>query len=131
MLSIKKISTFAQQLLKHSLDSKGLVSPKLVQVTLQTLKLKKPANHLAILKSYKFQVLRKLQETTALVEYSGCPSEDQISAIQKLLSKKYNRHIQVKTKENPSLLAGIRVSVADDVYESSANGRLGILAKTV
>ena len=131
MASNKKIYTFAKQLLIHSLDSNGLVSSKRVQDTLQTLKRKKPTNLLPILRAYKLQVSQKIKYTTALIEYAGSPTNEQIKSIQSLLTQKYRRNIQIKSKETPSIIAGIKISVADDVYELSVNSRLQLLAKSV
>jgi len=47
------------------------------------------------------------------------------------MSKKYGRAITVSTRANPELLAGLRVHVGDDVYESSVSGQLGALAASV
>ena len=131
MVATKKIRTFAQRLLIHSLDANNLISIERIQAILQTLRRQKPTNHLAVLRAYKLYVSQKIKETTALVEYACCPTDHQIKVIQVLLSQKYGRNIQVKTKETSNLLAGIKISVADDVYEASIHARLKLLAKTV
>ena len=77
------------------------------------------------------QVSQKIKYTTALIEYAGSPTNEQIKSIQSLLTQKYRRIIQIKTKETPSIIAGIKISVADDVYELSVNSRLQLLAKSV
>ena len=44
------------------------------------------------------------------------------------MSRKYERRVSTETKENPALIAGIRVRIGDDVYESSVAGQLSALA---
>ena len=40
-------------------------------------------------------------------------------------------HVTAIAKPNPALLAGLRVHVGDDVYESSVSGQLAALAASV
>ena len=47
------------------------------------------------------------------------------------MTKKYARPIASVAKRNDSLLAGLRVRVGDDVYESSVAGQLANLAAAV
>jgi F-type H+-transporting ATPase subunit delta len=44
------------------------------------------------------------------------------------MTKKYGRVVTATAKPNPALLAGLRVHVSDDVYESSVSGQLSALA---
>ncbi len=44
------------------------------------------------------------------------------------LSKLYHRPISATAVENPSLIAGVRVSIGDDVYERSLAAQLEALA---
>jgi F-type H+-transporting ATPase subunit delta len=47
------------------------------------------------------------------------------------MTKKYRRPITTSTRAHPALLAGVRVRVGDDVYESSVSGQLAALALSV
>jgi F-type H+-transporting ATPase subunit delta len=47
------------------------------------------------------------------------------------MSKKYGRPVAASGRPNASLLAGLRVRVGDDVYESSVAGQLSALASAV
>jgi F-type H+-transporting ATPase subunit delta len=46
-------------------------------------------------------------------------------------SKLYNRPVSAVTKQDTSLIAGVRVRVGDDVYDASVAGRLQRLAESV
>ena len=47
------------------------------------------------------------------------------------MSKRYNRAVAPVARRNDALLAGLRVRVGDDVYESSVAGQLASLAQSV
>ena len=47
------------------------------------------------------------------------------------LSTRYGRKIAPVAKRNDALLAGVRVRVGDDVYESSVAGQLAALGTSV
>jgi len=44
------------------------------------------------------------------------------------MTKKYARPVTASAKANPSLLAGLRIRVGSDVYESSVAGQLANLS---
>jgi F-type H+-transporting ATPase subunit delta len=58
-------------------------------------------------------------------------SDDTLSAIEAQFSKLYNRSVNAVTKQDTSLIAGVRVRVGDDVYDASVAGRLQRLAESV
>jgi F-type H+-transporting ATPase subunit delta len=47
------------------------------------------------------------------------------------MTKKYRRPITATARAHPALLAGLRVRVGDDVYESSVSGQLAALSLSV
>jgi F-type H+-transporting ATPase subunit delta len=47
------------------------------------------------------------------------------------MTKKYSRSVTAVARKNDKLLAGLRVRVGDDVYESSVAGQLSTLAAAV
>jgi len=44
------------------------------------------------------------------------------------MTKKYSRTVTATAKANPKLLAGLRIRVGSDVYESSVAGQLAALS---
>jgi F-type H+-transporting ATPase subunit delta len=47
------------------------------------------------------------------------------------MTKKYGRPVTATAKPNPALLAGLRVHIGDDIYESSVAGQLATLSAAV
>jgi F-type H+-transporting ATPase subunit delta len=47
------------------------------------------------------------------------------------MTRKYGRTVTASARANPALLAGMRVHVGDDIYESSVEGQLAALASAV
>jgi F-type H+-transporting ATPase subunit delta len=47
------------------------------------------------------------------------------------MTRKYGRTVKATARPNKELLAGVRVQVGDDIYESSVAGQLAALASSV
>jgi F-type H+-transporting ATPase subunit delta len=58
-------------------------------------------------------------------------SDSVLSTIAAALTQKYGHKVSATSRPNPALIAGIKVSIADDVYESSVAGQLSALASAV
>ena len=54
-----------------------------------------------------------------------------LASIAAAMTRKYRRPVSAVAKANGSLLAGLRVRVGDDTYESSVAGQLASLASAV
>ena len=59
------------------------------------------------------------------------PTVATLATIAAAMTRKYRRPISAVAQPNPSLLAGLRVRVGDDTYESSVAGQLAQLAAAV
>lgn len=122
----KQAVQLARQLFKLSFAD-GRLSDERVQGVLAYLEKTKPAHVLAVLKSYQRLVVAEVARNVAVVEHAGSISPQTLQSIASSLSKKYNRPVTATAKPNDSLLAGLRVRVGDDVYESSIAGQLSQL----
>ncbi|WP_269524098.1 F0F1 ATP synthase subunit delta [Coraliomargarita parva] len=127
----KKITDFAKKLVQLSKDDAGVVTEERVTDVLAGLKQVQPRNYLGILKTYLRYIQRELALQTAVVATPGALSPDALKAIESNFSKLYNRPISAVTTTDASLIAGVRVRVGDDVYDSSVAGRLKRLAEAV
>ena len=123
-----KIRAYAKQLVQLSLDEKGVVSAERVAGVLEYLEKNPPARVQAVLQAYRKLVAVELAKGEARVEHAGPVAPAALSAIAAALGKRYNRAIVATATPNPKLLAGLRVRVGDDVFESSVAGQLGVLA---
>ncbi len=115
---------FAKKLVAIALDESGRVSAERVGDILEALRQDPPRQHRAVLKQFLVYLRRELAKSQARVEYAGDITETALKEIEENLSKHYDRKVDVVTWENPDLIAGFRVSIGDDVYDSSIAGRL-------
>ena len=70
-----------------------------------------------------------MQKYTAKVEYSGELGDDVFENIKKQLSAIYNKNITISKEPNQAMIAGFKITIADDVYENSVISRLRPLAQ--
>lgn len=124
------VKRWAKKLCALSLDEKGTVSELRVKDVLSVLNAEAPRQHKAILKQYLHYIERVLASSIGLVEHAGDVSVEALDRLKKSLSTHYNRDIELILKPNPSLIAGFRVRLADDVWDLSVQGRLIKLSQT-
>ncbi|HSG69433.1 MAG TPA: F0F1 ATP synthase subunit delta [Planctomycetaceae bacterium] len=130
MTQDKQIKQFAKQLLKISLEGSDL-SVERVGGVLQSLEKQPPRHHLAVLKAYLKLVVREVAKSTAVISHAGALSAAAAEEIARQLSTKYGRSMATVTREDPSLIAGLRVVVDCDVYDSSISDALSRLQSSL
>ena len=130
MSANKKAQQLARQLFKLSLVD-GRISADRVTGVLGYIEKLRPAHPLAVLKAYHRFVATELAKSQAVIEHAGAVSDSVLQTIAASMTKKYGRPVTASTHANPKLLAGLRVRVGDDVYESSVSAQLGTLAASV
>ena len=131
MASKSKIAQqFARQLFTMSMVD-GAVSPERVGGVLEYVEKNPPHNAILVLKAYHRLVATEVAKSQPVVEHAGAVTDGMLAAIAAAMSKKYGRTVTATAKPNPALLAGIRVHVGDDIYESSVAGQLAALASAV
>ena len=111
-----KTKRFARKLLELSMEG-DRVSKERVGAVLESLRTRNPRHTKPVLKTYLFYITRELNRSIAKVEYSGKPAQASLDAVTDLLAKQYNRKIEVICEENPELIAGIKIRIADDVWD--------------
>jgi F-type H+-transporting ATPase subunit delta len=131
MASHAKISQqLARQLFKMSVVD-GAVSAERVGGVLEFVEKHNPAHPLMVLKAYQRLIAAEVAKGVAVVEHAGAINDGMLAAIASSMTKKYGRKVTATAKPNPELLAGLRVHVGDDIYESSVAGQLAALASAV
>lgn len=123
----KQIQLLARQLFKLSIVD-GVVSPDRVAGVLQYVEKHAPAHSVLALKAYRRLIATELAKSEAMIEHAGTVAAPALNAIAATMTKKYGRTITPATRANPKLLAGLRVRVGDDVYESSVSSQLTTLS---
>jgi F-type H+-transporting ATPase subunit delta len=123
----KQVQLLARQLFKLSLDG-GTPTDERVGGVLAYVEKTRPAHTTAVLKAYQRLVAVEVARGQAVVEHAGTVSDATLATIAAAMTKRYSRPVVSVAKRNDLLLAGLRVRVGDDVYESSVAGQLAILA---
>ena len=126
----KKIIRLAKKLVELSKDN-GVVTVARVGEVLAGLKQVQHRHHLTVLKSFLNYLRREIALQTAVVSTPAALSDEALKAIEATYSKMYGRPVTAVTKQDTSLIAGVRVRVGDDVYDASVAGRLQRLAENV
>jgi F-type H+-transporting ATPase subunit delta len=130
MIKNKQIKEFAKQLLKMSVEG-GDLSAERVDGVLKALDKNPPRHHIAVLKTYLKLVEREVAKSTAVINHAGALGANSAELISKQLSAKYGRSIAAVTREDSSLIAGLRVVVDCDVYDSSISNVLSTLESSL
>jgi F-type H+-transporting ATPase subunit delta len=130
MAAKKQTQQLARQLFKLSFEN-GQITAERVAGVLGYVEKIQPPQIVAVLKAYQRLVATELARGQAVVEHAGAVSPAVLQSIAAALTKKYGRAVTASAKANPSLLAGLRVRVGDDIYENSVSSQLGALAAAV
>ena len=126
----KQIQQLARQFYKLSFTN-GVISAGQVAGVLDYIEKHRPANSMAVLKAYQRLVAAEVARGQAVVEHAGPIESAALNAIASAMSKKYGRSVTAVEKRNDALLAGVRVRIGDDLYESSVASQLATLAEAV
>ena len=119
---------YAKKLVQIALVN-GQVSDEKVDAILQALKANPPRKLATLLKCFLTYLRREIRNSQIRIEYAGQLNQATVDSLKKSLSKKYHRPLTVITEENTKLIAGLRLSISDDVYDSTVANRLTALRK--
>lgn len=126
----KQAQQLARQLFRLSFVAGELSAERVAGVLEYVEKHAVPHPH-AVLSAYHRLVAGEVARGQAVVEHAGPISPTTLSTIGATMAGKYQRKITPIAQRNDALLAGLRVRVGDDVYESSVAGQLAALASAV
>ena len=126
----KQIQSLARQFFKLSLVD-GTLSGDRVTGILEYIEKHRPAHAVAVLKVYARLIAAEVARGQAVVEHAGSIGESALAQIGAAMTRKYVRPVVPVALRNDRLIAGLRVRVGDDVYESSVSGQLAQLATAV
>ncbi len=127
MAASKQTKLLAKQLFKLSVVN-GVVSPEQVTGVLGWIEKTQPSQSIALLKAYHHRIETELAKSRAVVEHAGPVTDATLKQIETAMAQKYSRPVTAVAKPTPSLLAGLRVRIGSDVYESSVSGQLANLS---
>ncbi len=126
----KQINQLAKQLYKLSFEN-GALSADRVSGVLAYIQKHRPAHTVAVLKAYQRFVAAEVSRGQAVIEHAGPANQASLDSIAAAMAQKYGRSVTPIAQRNDALLAGLRVRVGDDVYESSVAGQLAALGAAV
>ena len=126
----KKTRLLAKQLFKLSLVN-GEVSATQVAGVLGYIEKIQPRQSLALLKLYHRAIETEIAKSRAIVEHAGPIADSALKLIASAMTQKYQRTVTASAQRNDSLLAGLRVRVGSDVYESTVAGQLAALSSAL
>lgn len=124
----KQIRKTARTLLQLSLKD-GELSSDRVEAVLKAIQTHPPRRYRQVLRDYLYLVRKHVERSQAVVEYAGPLPADLINQVEASFSARYARPVTAVARENPSLIAGVRIRIASDVYDSSIANHLNELAK--
>ena len=122
----KQVQQLARQFFKLSLVDGALSSDRVAGV-LEYIEKHRPARPMAVLKAYHRLVAAEVARGRAVVEHAGSVTDATLASIAAAMTKKYRRPVAALARKNDALLAGLRIRVGDDTYESSVAGQLAAL----
>jgi F-type H+-transporting ATPase subunit delta len=123
----RKSLQLAKQLLNLSLQD-GQISAERVQGVLAYVSAHPPRQPLAVLRRYQRLVAAQIARNQAVVQHAGAVDGSLLRGIESAFSQQYQRPITATARPEPSLIAGLRIRIGDDVYESSIASQLAALA---
>jgi len=123
----KQVQQLARQFFKLSVVD-GQLSTARVAGVLEYVEKHRPAHALAVLKAYHRLVAAEVARGRAVIDHAGAINDSLLATIAAAMTQRYHRPITSVARRNDTLLAGLRVRVGDDVYESSVAHQLAQLA---
>ena len=123
MQNDEKTKRFARKLLELSMDG-DRVSEERVQAVLESMRTRNPRHTKPVLKKYLFYITREINRSIAKVEFAGEPEQASLKAVTDLLGRQYDRKIEIVCEENLDLIAGMKIRIADDVWDEDVAAHL-------
>lgn len=127
-MSHNKIEDFAKKLYKQSLTA-GHVDPLKVKEITAIIRSAKDSDTLALLKNYTRKIEFRIYQETAFVESPFAADGVWEKEVEKKIHDQFPEVNYVHFVVNPSLIAGIKLQIADLVYENSIKAKLNNLRK--
>jgi len=126
----KQTQQLARQFFQLSLVD-GTLSSDRVAGVLAYIEKHRPPQTVAVLRAYRRLVAAEVARGQAVIEHAGTASDAVQASIVAAMARRYGRPIAGVARRNDALIAGLRVRVGDDVYESSVAGQLAALGSAV
>ena len=117
----KDTQNAARRLFRLCMDGNAVAEDR-VRLIARKIAERKPRNYAALLKAFSGMVEYAVKSRTATIQSAVPLTEEERSLIQAKLEARYGGEVE------PSLLAGVRIQVGDDVKDGSVRSRIDRLA---
>lgn len=121
---------FLKGLVALSLEN-GKVSEERVNAILETLRSRPPRQLKSLLKSYLRRIRLEVARSTLVVESATPVSGETLEELKKWASSHTGREMDVDSRVNPELIAGLRLQIADTVIEKNIHNDLNRLQQAI
>jgi F-type H+-transporting ATPase subunit delta len=130
MRTTKEARKTSRQLLKLSFTDGKLDERKVNQVV-QSVLTEKPRHYGEVLKVYQRLVRLEVAKRHAVVESATELNSNLSNLLITKLKARYGDDLTIEFKTNSTLLGGLRVKLADDVWDGSIRNRLRTLQEKI
>ena len=122
----KDTQNAARRLFRLCMDGNAVAEDR-VRLIARKIAERKPRNYAALLKAFSGMVEYAVKSRTATIQSAVPLTEEERSLIQAKLEVRYGGALY-RWEVEPSLLAGVRIQVGDDVRDGSVRSRIDRLA---
>ncbi|UPA28565.1 MAG: F0F1 ATP synthase subunit delta [Verrucomicrobiota bacterium] len=121
MRSKRRISALAKRLASSSFDAQGALDVSKIRALAGLILEFSERDRGSLLRKYAYFLGEAYRQRTVRIECAGdCNTE----AIHRSLETTYRRPLELIVQENPELIAGVRVTLGDHIWERSVRSDL-------
>ncbi len=131
MKKVSEIKKIAKKLFKGSLNRDHSLNPQKVQAVISFIKQQPPHQALNLLKAYLALAKVHLKNQVLNIETSQKLTKAEIMTFKNLFLKKNYPIQEVVVKENPSIIAGLRINIGSNLWDLTIRGRLANFRKSL
>jgi len=120
----------AKQIFRNSFTNNKL-DPKKVREHIHTTKDLYKSNTLVILKNYLALINRHLRSNTLVIETAEKLDQKKVATIRNHFDKSIGKKLETNLVQNPSIFAGLKITLGDNQWDYSTKGKLNQIRETL
>ncbi len=120
----------ARKLIQLSMDADGALDPERVEAVLEWTRRLPVVRRRRTLRLFLRRARAELSRRQAIVEHAGPIDDAALEDLRAALAEHAGHPVSISPRENPKLIAGIRIRLGDDLLDASVAGRLQRFAAT-
>jgi len=107
------------------------LDPKKVREHIHTTKDLYKSNTLVILKNYLALINRHLRSNTLVIETAEKLDQKKVATIRNHFDKSIGKKLETNLVQNPSIFAGLKITLGDNQWDYSTKGKLNQIRETL